>query len=96
MRGINKAAMQNFFTRYRDSALQIDPRLFTKYEISAVPSFVLACDEKYDKIAGNISIKFALQKISDLGDLSEEAKNIARSEILLLLLHAQRFLLQHQ
>lgn len=63
----------------------IDPELFNKYHIQKVPTYVLArnkicpnssCIPSYDKLTGNVSPKYALEKFSQQGDLAKEAKII--------------------
>ena len=64
----------------------IDPNLFRKYNIQTVPTFILAkdcglfesskCDSAYDQLEGNISIKYALEKMRAGGDLGAEAKEL--------------------
>lgn len=67
------------------SALQIDDISFKEYSVTSVPSFVLSSEEdvftptssvQYDKVAGNIGIKRALEEIAKNGDLSEAAQEI--------------------
>lgn len=43
--------------------IQVDPRLFQKFKIENVPSFVTIHGEDYDKISGNISLKGALERL---------------------------------
>lgn len=60
-------------------AIQIDDEVFEKFNITSVPSFVLSeekecyeamsCKNLYDKISGNISIKVALEKFTQNGEL---------------------------
>lgn len=66
------------------TAIIIDPTLFKKYQVSQVPTYVLAksskcpvgmnCGLNYDRITGNITPRFALEKFSEKGDLSNEAQ----------------------
>ncbi len=44
-------------------AVQIDPRLFTKFGVEKVPCFVTVDEEKFDKLSGNVSLAFALRKM---------------------------------
>ena len=41
----------------------IDPTLFEEYKIIRVPSFVIVRASGYDKISGNITLKFALEEM---------------------------------
>lgn len=69
-----------------EASIIIDPTLFTKFEIKQVPSFILAkeeacadqmsCSSMYDKISGNVTPKFALEKFAEKGELSDEAMKI--------------------
>lgn len=58
----------------------IHPELFKTYNIRVVPSFVLVkADDKgeeiaYDKLAGNVSLRFVLEEFVKKGDLKTEAK----------------------
>lgn len=48
--------------------IQVDPEKFKKYEIQDVPAFVYAKANKFDKVTGNISLKYALDRIKLKGD----------------------------
>ena len=61
----------------------IDPTLFEEYGITRVPTYILAkpcistlnsCKTEYDKLTGNVSPRYALEKFSTQGDLREEAR----------------------
>lgn len=66
------------------AAIIIDPTLFKKYQVFQVPTYVLAksskcpvgmnCGLTYDRITGNITPRFALEKFLEKGDLSNEAQ----------------------
>lgn len=51
--------------------LDINPKLFEKYSITQVPTFVITegSDSKYDKITGNLSTKYVLEEFSQNGEL---------------------------
>jgi type-F conjugative transfer system pilin assembly protein TrbC len=65
--------------------IAIDPTLFEEYSITKVPTYVLTrpCEEvglggrgckiQYDKLVGNVSPRYALEKFSERGELSKEA-----------------------
>jgi len=53
-----------------DAQIQIDPIAFKKYQISKVPTFVVSDDHKYDKISGCISVEYALNYLSEKGEVS--------------------------
>lgn len=67
-----------------EAAIIIDPTLFKQFEVERVPAYILAKQEKcpvglsckpsYDKIIGNITPKYALEKFAEKGELSLEAK----------------------
>lgn len=73
-----------------EAAIIIDPTLFKQFEVERVPAYILAKQEKcpvgisckpsYDKITGNITPKYALEKFAEKGDLSLEAKLLLRSK----------------
>jgi conjugal transfer pilus assembly protein TrbC len=50
----------------------VDPELFTKYQITQVPTFVIAKGDKYDKLAGNISWQEAIDTITRKGEVYAE------------------------
>ncbi len=54
-------------------AMQVDPIAFNKFAITSVPSFVLSHDNKFDKLVGNVSIKYALEQFESQGDLKQKA-----------------------
>jgi conjugal transfer pilus assembly protein TrbC len=65
----------------------IDPELYTLFNITAVPSFVLAqpfslySQERiqtplHDKLQGHVSLHYALERFSKEGDLKEESLNL--------------------
>lgn len=64
----------------------IDPTLFTKFEITQVPTYVLAkssncpvgisCRPVFDKITGNITPRYALEKFLEKGELKVEAQKL--------------------
>jgi len=66
-----------------DCPMQIDDETFELYGINKVPAIILSreddcapwqtCKLSYDKIIGNIGIKFALEKFRDEGELSNLA-----------------------
>jgi len=65
-------------------AMQIDDEAFKKFDITNVPSFVLAKEEDvfsenpkitFDKVTGSIGIKKALELFKDHGELAEIAQD---------------------
>lgn len=53
--------------------IQIDPNLFRQYVVKSVPTFVLANQDKFDCIRGNVTARFALSKMKEHGDLAGAA-----------------------
>ncbi|EDS7588640.1 type-F conjugative transfer system pilin assembly protein TrbC [Salmonella enterica subsp. diarizonae] len=56
--------------------VQIDPTLFTKYDIRSVPALVVYCRQGYDVIRGNLRVKQALEKVATAGDCRQTAGEI--------------------
>lgn len=65
-------------------AMQIDDQAFTQYGITLVPSFVLSKEQEvfsenpkitFDKVAGSVSIRRALEIFAGGGELQEIASN---------------------
>jgi type-F conjugative transfer system pilin assembly protein TrbC len=54
----------------------IDPKLFSKYNITAVPAFVIPNGEDFDKISGNLSLSAALEALTNEGSNPEAAHNL--------------------
>jgi conjugal transfer pilus assembly protein TrbC len=55
-------------------AVDIDPQAFECFDVQLVPAFVLSEGLKYDKITGNVSVRYALEQFVQHGDLSAKAK----------------------
>lgn len=78
--------IQRIATEADSAAIIIDPTLFKKFKVVSVPSYVLAkhkecpvgisCMPNYDKITGNITPKYALEKFIEKGDLKLEAQGL--------------------
>ncbi|MCG0456767.1 type-F conjugative transfer system pilin assembly protein TrbC [Enterobacter cloacae complex sp. ECC445] len=54
--------------------VQIDPLLFERYDIRAVPALVVTCEAGYDRLTGNLRIKEALARIAEEG----KCRHVAR------------------
>ena len=77
------AAFLSKFSTDKEGVL-IDPNLFTEYEVTKVPTFVLtkpcneglqtSCKTVFDKLTGMVSPRYALEKFSSSGELAREAK----------------------
>lgn len=48
--------------------IQLDPQRFLAYQIDQVPSIVVAEDQIFDKLSGNVSLCFALQRMAESGE----------------------------
>lgn len=72
------AAILNLVNKGSTDGIQIDPTLFTDYNIRAVPALVMTCEKGFDVLYGNLKISQALEKIGKEGDCRDEAKNIIR------------------
>lgn len=56
--------------------VQIDPTLFTKYDIRSVPALVVFCGQGYDIIRGNLRVRQALEKVVMTGDCRQVATGL--------------------
>ena len=74
------AAFLQLIIQEAGAGVIIDPILFSKYQITKVPVFVLddPTNQQYDQITGNISLKYALEEFSKHGDLKSKALEILR------------------
>lgn len=46
--------------------IQINPELFSKHKIEHVPTFLIQSENRSDKISGNISLAYAIEKMGGL------------------------------
>jgi conjugal transfer pilus assembly protein TrbC len=70
--------------------VQIDPTLYSQYNIRSVPALVVRCKAGFDVIQGNIRLKQALEKVVEKGDCAETARKLLEGlmkSLLLLMLH---------
>ena len=56
--------------------VQIDPPLYSQYNIRSVPALVVRCQAGYDVVRGNIRVKQALEKVAETGDCAETARQM--------------------
>lgn len=56
--------------------VQIDPTLYSQYNIRSVPALVVRCQTGYDVVRGNIRVKQALEKVAETGDCSQMARTM--------------------
>jgi type-F conjugative transfer system pilin assembly protein TrbC len=78
--------------RIEGVSVQIDDEAFKRFKILTVPAIVLSKEEDcvmnqscrviFDKIDGNISVRGALEKFADEGDLNIEASDLLRMDLL--------------
>ena len=54
--------------------VQIDPTLYSQYNIRSVPALVVRCQAGYDVVRGNIRLKQALEKVAETGDCAQTAR----------------------
>lgn len=59
--------------------IQIHPKLFEDYSLHLVPTVMVVEGDKYDKISGNISIRYALEKMAQKGDTKQAEALYKRS-----------------
>lgn len=65
------------------TVIEINPQMFKEFEINLVPAFVMTDGDKdsnkaslkFDKLIGNVSIVYAIEKFVSQGDLSTLAKS---------------------
>lgn len=56
--------------------VQIDPTLYSQYNIRSVPALVVRCQAGYDVVRGNIRLKQALEKVAETGDCAQAARTM--------------------
>lgn len=54
--------------------VQINPTLYSQYNIRSVPALVVRCQTGYDVVRGNIRLKQALEKVAETGDCAQTAR----------------------
>lgn len=79
-------AIANMVDEGEQAAIIIDPILFREFNIKFVPTYVLqetndcqenaSCLVKQDRLEGNVSLKYVLEKFAQEGDLNEIAGSI--------------------
>lgn len=60
--------------------MQIDPIAFRRYGITSVPTLMVACNGKSDRVLGDINLRDALKKVAEDGDCAEFAQKILSQE----------------
>lgn len=54
--------------------VQINPKAFRQYGITAVPALVVTCGNKFDRVSGDIRIDGLLRKVAEGGDCADVAR----------------------
>jgi len=70
------AAMFELSKEDKDAGMQIDPTLFTQYNITTVPALVVTCPGHYDVIRGSLPLQQALEKVAESGDCAVTARHL--------------------
>ena len=72
LRGFPKDSFQKFLEKVMDfrkkginAPVVVDPDAFEKYQITAVPTFVLEKEGGFRKVVGNVSVDYALEKLRE-------------------------------
>lgn len=85
LRGLPEQSFQALAARILDlkekgvnAQIQLDPKKFQEYQVSHVPAFVVAEEERFDKAAGHISLKYALETMAKRGE-TKLAKTLYQS-----------------
>ncbi|MGK3194564.1 type-F conjugative transfer system pilin assembly protein TrbC [Enterobacter soli] len=60
----------------KDAGVQIDPTLFSQYQITTVPALVVTCPGHYDVIRGSLPLQKALEKVAESGDCAATARQL--------------------
>ncbi|HAX5209990.1 TPA: type-F conjugative transfer system pilin assembly protein TrbC [Escherichia coli] len=59
--------------------VQIDPTMFRKYNITAVPVLIIACGnhgDKFDRLQGDLTLHQALKRVAEEGDCADTARRL--------------------
>ena len=51
-----------------NSPIQLDPKKFQAYQLTSVPMFLIEEEKSYDKLMGNVSLKFAIEMMAQQGE----------------------------
>lgn len=70
------AAMFELSKEEKDAGVQIDPTLFTQYNITTVPALVVTCPGHHDVIRGSLPLQQALEKVAESGDCAATARHL--------------------
>jgi len=64
------------FGENSNEGLGIDPIRFSQFNVKTVPTLIIKCGQKIDKLTGNVPLKTALEKIAKEGDCATQAKKL--------------------
>ncbi|HCI8581984.1 TPA: type-F conjugative transfer system pilin assembly protein TrbC [Enterobacter cloacae] len=70
------AAMFELNKEDKDAGVQIDPTLFSQYNITTVPALVVTCPGHHDVIRGSLPLQQALEKVAESGDCAATARHL--------------------
>ena len=80
--GLINNSFKDTYQYFKDIEINadIDPEKFEKYQVSAVPTFVLASenDKQFDRVQGNVSLEEVLTQFKDRGDLKSPAGRLLK------------------
>lgn len=54
--------------------VQINPKAFRQYGVTAVPALVVTCGNKFDRVSGDIRIDGLLRKVAEGGECADVAR----------------------
>ncbi|MCZ0104353.1 type-F conjugative transfer system pilin assembly protein TrbC, partial [Raoultella ornithinolytica] len=74
------AAVMHLVNDGLTDGVQIDPTLYTQYNIRSVPALVVRCQAGFDVVHGNIRLKQALEKVAEKGDCAQTARHMLGGE----------------
>lgn len=70
LRGMPNNSFQDFLIKILEwrkkgihAPITVDPNVFEKYQIDAIPTFILEGEKGYRKVVGNVTIDYALRKL---------------------------------
>ena len=73
-----------------EANIQIDDEAYDKFNVVVIPTIVLSqesdyhplesTDFKFDKMVGNVGVKYSLEEFSNSGELKEEARRLLNNE----------------
>lgn len=70
------SAMFDLSREDRTLGVQIEPTLYQKYNVSAVPALVVTCPGHYDIIRGSLPLADALKNVAERGECADTARQL--------------------